>query len=126
MSKRSPKGTNPDDDEEEADGFAGEPSVGRPAVQSGHDWTSAIYKMASGITELPIAIKDSAPSAGENLVSMRSTAQRFATVDGGITRGADIVKAIALGARAVGLGRPFLYGVAFGEAGANWYLLSPS
>lgn len=30
MSKRSPKGTNPDDDEEEADGFAGEPSVGRP------------------------------------------------------------------------------------------------
>lgn len=50
---------------------------------------------------------------------MRSTAQRFATVDGGITRGADIVKAIALGARAVGLGRPFLYGVAFGEAGAS-------
>ncbi|KAB8242143.1 hypothetical protein BDV35DRAFT_397083 [Aspergillus flavus] len=57
MSKRSPKGTNPDDDEEEADGFAGEPSVGRPAVQSGHDWTSAIYKIASRITELPIAIK---------------------------------------------------------------------
>lgn len=27
------------------------------AVQSGHDWTSAIYEMASGITELPIAIK---------------------------------------------------------------------
>lgn len=50
---------------------------------------------------------------------MRSTAQRLATVDGGITRGADIVKAIALGARAVGLGRPFLYGVAFGEAGAS-------
>ncbi|KAB8218544.1 hypothetical protein BDV33DRAFT_205292 [Aspergillus novoparasiticus] len=46
MSQRSPKGTNPNDDEEEADGFAGEPSVGRPAVQSGLDWTSAIYKMA--------------------------------------------------------------------------------
>ncbi|KAB8204820.1 hypothetical protein BDV34DRAFT_226063 [Aspergillus parasiticus] len=30
MSQRSPKGTNPDDDDEEADGFAGEPSVGRP------------------------------------------------------------------------------------------------
>ncbi|GMF75174.1 unnamed protein product [Aspergillus oryzae] len=27
------------------------------AVQSGHDWTSAIYKIASRITELPIAIK---------------------------------------------------------------------
>ncbi|QMW34547.1 hypothetical protein G4B84_010013 [Aspergillus flavus NRRL3357] len=124
MSKRSPKGTNPDDDEEEADGFAGEPSVGRPAVQSGHDWTSAIYKMASGITELPIAIKGI--QGWEDATLCMDTAQRFATVDGGITRGADIVKAIALGARAVGLGRPFLYGVAFGEAGANWYLLSPS
>ncbi|OOO09328.1 FMN-dependent alpha-hydroxy acid dehydrogenase [Aspergillus oryzae] len=123
MSKRSPKGTNPDDDEEEADGFAGEPSVGRPAVQSGHDWTSAIYKMASGITELPIAIKGI--QGWEDATLCMDTAQRFATVDGGITRGADIVKAIALGARAVGLGRPFLYGVAFGEAGANWYL-SPS
>ncbi|KAK6815931.1 hypothetical protein RU639_009025 [Aspergillus parasiticus] len=47
MSQRSPKGTNPDDDDEEADGFAGEPSVGRPAVQSRLDWTSAIYRMAS-------------------------------------------------------------------------------
>jgi L-lactate dehydrogenase (cytochrome) len=40
-------------------------------------------------------------------------------VDGGITRGSDIVKALALGAKGVGLGRAFLYSVAFGEAGAN-------
>lgn len=30
-------------------------------------------------------------------------------VDGGFRSGADVVKALALGARAVGLGRPFLY-----------------
>lgn len=30
-------------------------------------------------------------------------------IDGGIRSGADVVKAIALGAKAVGLGRPFLY-----------------
>lgn len=30
-------------------------------------------------------------------------------VDGGFRSGADVVKALALGAKAVGLGRPFLY-----------------
>jgi L-lactate dehydrogenase (cytochrome) len=30
-------------------------------------------------------------------------------VDGGVRSGADVVKALALGAKAVGLGRPFLY-----------------
>jgi L-lactate dehydrogenase (cytochrome) len=30
-------------------------------------------------------------------------------VDGGIRRGTDVLKALSLGARAVGLGRPFLY-----------------
>jgi (S)-mandelate dehydrogenase len=41
-------------------------------------------------------------------------------IDSGFRRGADIAKAIALGARAVGLGRAVLYGLAAnGEAGAN-------
>jgi 4-hydroxymandelate oxidase len=40
-------------------------------------------------------------------------------VDGGIRRGSDVVKAIALGARAVLVGRPFLWGLAVaGEEGA--------
>ncbi|EGV66726.1 hypothetical protein CANTEDRAFT_129077 [Yamadazyma tenuis ATCC 10573] len=39
-------------------------------------------------------------------------------VDGGIRRGSDIIKAICLGAKGVGLGRPFLYSMAgYGEEG---------
>lgn len=39
-------------------------------------------------------------------------------VDGGIRRGSDIVKALCLGAKGVGLGRPFLYAMAgYGEEG---------
>jgi 4-hydroxymandelate oxidase len=41
-------------------------------------------------------------------------------VDGGIRRGTDIVRAIALGARAVLIGRPYLWGLAVdGEAGVR-------
>lgn len=41
-------------------------------------------------------------------------------LDGGVRRGADVVKALALGARAVMVGRPYLYGLASGgEAGVE-------
>jgi L-lactate dehydrogenase (cytochrome) len=41
-------------------------------------------------------------------------------VDGGVRRGSDIVKAVALGARAVLVGRPYLYALAgAGEAGVD-------
>ncbi len=41
-------------------------------------------------------------------------------LDGGVRRGTDILIALALGAKAVGFARPFLYGLAAaGEAGAN-------
>ncbi|EPQ31973.1 uncharacterized protein PFL1_00171 [Pseudozyma flocculosa PF-1] len=41
-------------------------------------------------------------------------------MDGGVRRGTDVLKAVALGAKAVGLGRPFLYAQSgFGEAGVT-------
>jgi 4-hydroxymandelate oxidase len=41
-------------------------------------------------------------------------------VDGGFRRGTDIFKALALGASAVGIGRPYLYGLAaFGQPGVE-------
>ena len=41
-------------------------------------------------------------------------------VDGGFRRGTDVFKALALGARAVGIGRPYLWGLgAFGQPGVD-------
>ncbi|KAF5657139.1 L-lactate dehydrogenase (cytochrome) [Fusarium heterosporum] len=40
-------------------------------------------------------------------------------IDGGFERGSDILKAIALGATAVGIGRPFLYSLVHGQDGAE-------
>lgn len=42
-------------------------------------------------------------------------------IDGGIRRGTDVLKAIALGATAVGLGRPCLYSLSagYGEEGVR-------
>ena len=41
-------------------------------------------------------------------------------VDGGVRRGSDIFKAVALGASAVGVGRPVLYALAsYGQAGVE-------
>ena len=41
-------------------------------------------------------------------------------IDGGFRRGTDIFKALALGARAVGIGRPYLWGMAaFGQPGVE-------
>ena len=41
-------------------------------------------------------------------------------LDGGVRRGTDVLKALALGARAVLIGRPYLWGLAVaGEAGVR-------
>jgi isopentenyl diphosphate isomerase/L-lactate dehydrogenase-like FMN-dependent dehydrogenase len=41
-------------------------------------------------------------------------------VDGGFRRGTDIYKALAIGARGVGIGRPYIYGLsAFGSEGVE-------
>merc|ERR1712137_983293 len=50
---------------------------------------------------------------------MGATRENFQVfVDGGVRRGADIFKAVALGAAGVGIGRPVLYSLAsYGERG---------
>ena len=41
-------------------------------------------------------------------------------IDGGFRRGTDIFKALAMGARAVGVGRPYVWGLsAFGQQGVE-------
>jgi isopentenyl diphosphate isomerase/L-lactate dehydrogenase-like FMN-dependent dehydrogenase len=47
-------------------------------------------------------------------------AQISVLVDGGFRRGSDVYKALAIGARAVGIGRPYIYGLAsFGQEGVE-------
>ncbi len=43
--------------------------------------------------------------------------------DSGVRSGADVVKALALGATAVGVGRPYAYGLALGGAGGIVHVL---
>jgi L-lactate dehydrogenase (cytochrome) len=47
-------------------------------------------------------------------------------VDGGIRRGSDILKALCLGATAVGLGRSFLYSLNYGQEGVEHLIDSES
>ena len=67
---------------------------------------------------------EGAPSAADTLVAIRRNAPEVfqrceVIVDGGVTRGADIVKALALGAKGVGLGRGFLYSLVYGQKGIS-------
>jgi L-lactate dehydrogenase (cytochrome) len=68
---------------------------------------------------------DTAPAAIEVLGEIAAVVGNETEVfmDGGIRRGTDIVKALALGARAVLLGRPVLWGLALnGEEGVTHVL----
>jgi isopentenyl diphosphate isomerase/L-lactate dehydrogenase-like FMN-dependent dehydrogenase len=65
---------------------------------------------------------DGAVAALDALVDVRETVGPDAVVlmDSGIRRGADVVKALALGANAVLVGRPYAYGLAAGgQAGVE-------
>lgn len=45
-------------------------------------------------------------------------------VDSGIRRGTDILKALCLGAKAVGIGRHFLYALNYGQQGIEHFIES--
>ena len=65
---------------------------------------------------------DSGRGAIESLEEVASVARGKTTLimDSGVRRGTDILKALALGADAVGIGRPYVWGLAaFGEAGVS-------
>ncbi|BGP08453.1 hypothetical protein JCM10049v2_004300 [Rhodotorula toruloides] len=67
---------------------------------------------------------EGAPSSLETLLEIRKFEPWvFKKVevwcDGGFRRGTDVLKAIALGARCVGIGRPFMYSLVFGDEGVN-------
>ena len=72
----------------------------------------------SGIEILPEVVS-SLRSAGVKVGAGGPSKGEFAVfVDGGVRRGSDIFKALALGATGVGIGRPVLYSLAsFGEDG---------
>jgi 4-hydroxymandelate oxidase len=61
---------------------------------------------------------DTAPAALHALdrVAQQVGGRVALTLDGGVRRGTDVLKALALGATAVGLGRSYLWGLAAGGA----------
>ncbi|KAG8834835.1 Cytochrome b2, mitochondrial precursor [Serendipita sp. 400] len=87
------------------------------AIEHGAD---AVYLSCHGGRQL-----DYAPAAMDVLWELRQRrpecfAKAEIYIDGGVRRGSDVVKALALGAKAVGLGRPFLYANGtYGERGVK-------
>jgi isopentenyl diphosphate isomerase/L-lactate dehydrogenase-like FMN-dependent dehydrogenase len=67
-------------------------------------------------------VLDGAPTAAEVLLAIRRNAPHVfdkveVYADGGVRRGTDVIKLLALGARAVGVGRPWYFANVFGQAG---------
>jgi L-lactate dehydrogenase (cytochrome) len=86
------------------------------------DATRAIRSGASGVIISNHGGRqlDGAPAPIDQVAAVRDALGDGPDVicDGGVRRGSDIVKALALGATACSIGRPYLYGLAAaGEAG---------
>jgi L-lactate dehydrogenase (cytochrome) len=67
---------------------------------------------------------DDAPSAIRTLLEIRRFCPQVLRkvdvyLDGGVRRGSDIIKALCLGAKGVGIGRPFMYSLAYGTEGVE-------
>ncbi|MDT9600735.1 alpha-hydroxy acid oxidase [Sphingosinicella rhizophila] len=87
----------------------------------------AKHAIASGATSIMISNHggrqlDGAPAPVDQIAPIRDAIGDSGEIvcDGGIRRGSDVVKALALGANACSIGRPYLYGLAAGgEAGVH-------
>jgi isopentenyl diphosphate isomerase/L-lactate dehydrogenase-like FMN-dependent dehydrogenase len=96
-------------------------------VHSPHDARLAIQHGAAGVVVSNHGGRqlDGVPAGIDLLepVAQEVAGEVEVLVDGGVRRGSDVIKALALGARAVLVGRPMLWGLAWnGEQGARWVL----
>jgi L-lactate dehydrogenase (cytochrome) len=99
------------------------PSVIKGVVRT----DDAVRAIATGFNALMVSNHggrqlDSSPAPIDLLEDIVATIGNKAEVilDGGVRRGTDVLKALALGARAVSFARPYLYGLAAGgEAGVR-------
>ena len=85
----------------------------RAIVVSNHGGRQ-LDSLPSGIEALPEVV-EAVRGAGSKIEVL---------MDGGVRRGTDVLKALALGARAVLIGRPYLYGLALGGAAGVSRVLS--
>ena len=92
-------------------------------------WEDARRAMQMGVQGIVVGnhggrAADGAPPAILTLLELqRNCPEVFSAmevlVDGGFRRGSDVVKAICLGASAVGFGRPFVYSINYGQEGVE-------
>lgn len=88
------------------------------AVDAGVDGISVSNHGGNNLDGTPAAIRMVRPIA--NAVARASADQVDVVMDGGVRRGSDVVKAVALGAKAVLIGRAYLWGLAAnGQAGVE-------
>lgn len=101
-----------------------------PIVLKGiQTWMDARMALDAGVDGIVVSNHggrnlDTAPATILVLLEMRRNCPEVfdgleVYVDGGITRGTDVFKALCLGAKAVGVGRGFLYALNYGEGGVR-------
>ncbi|KAF2716632.1 hypothetical protein K431DRAFT_341837 [Polychaeton citri CBS 116435] len=102
---------------------------GRVVVKGVQSWEDAALCFQAGVDGVLLSNHggrnlDTAPSSVLTLLECQANCPEIfarpgfeVLVDGGIRRGADVLKCLCLGATAVGLGRPFLYANCYGSEG---------